>query len=217
MENSINEKKVVKGDMQEFDFVDLIIFLKHKVKIFLAAGLAGVIIAGLVTLLVLTPQYASTAKLYILTQSTSITSLADIQLGSSLATDYVELIKGRPLVEEVIKQADVDYEFDELVDHVEITNKPGTRILEIKVYDENSEVAMNLANTFANISKVKIAEIMQTSEPILIEEAICAEKPETPNTVKNIIAGLVLGMIAACLYYVCAYIFGSKIRKIIEG
>ena len=61
--------------------------------------LATIITAGItfaVSKFVIIPQYESTSELYVLSKSTSITSLADIQTGSSLTNDYIVVVKGRP-------------------------------------------------------------------------------------------------------------------------
>ena len=42
-----------------------------------------------------TPQYSSTSVLYVLSKSTSITSVADLQVGSNLTNDYLQVIKAR--------------------------------------------------------------------------------------------------------------------------
>ncbi len=59
--------------------------------------LATIITAGItfaVSKFVIIPQYESTSELYVLSKSTSITSLADIQTGTSLTNDYIVVVKG---------------------------------------------------------------------------------------------------------------------------
>ena len=71
---------------------------------------------GLITLLaavigfttsrfLITPQYESTSQLYVLSKSTSLTSLADIQMGTSLTNDYLVVVTGRPVLEQVAQMA----------------------------------------------------------------------------------------------------------------
>ncbi len=75
----------------EIDLLELLYVLRRRILIillstFLAAGIFGAYSAFLAT-----PIYESTSRLYILTQSTSLTSLTDIQVGTSLTQDYKEL------------------------------------------------------------------------------------------------------------------------------
>ena len=67
-----------------------------------------------------TPQYESSSKLYVLTKSTSITSLADLQMGSNLTNDYVEVVLGRPVLDQVIANLGLDYEAKDLEEKVDL-------------------------------------------------------------------------------------------------
>ena len=75
--------------------------LGHWKMIFLSAVLTGVI-GLIISMFLITPQYESTSELYVLSKSTSITSLADIQTGTNLTNDYKVVAKGRPVLEQVI-------------------------------------------------------------------------------------------------------------------
>ena len=61
-------------------------------------------VAGAFSAFVLTPQYKSTAMVYILSKETTLTSLADLQIGSQLTKDYSVMITSRPVLEEVIEK-----------------------------------------------------------------------------------------------------------------
>mgnify|MGYP003468140394 FL=1 len=54
------------------------------------------------------PTYTSTSTMLVLTKETTLTSLADLQLGSQLTKDYTVLIASRPVLEEVIVNLDLD-------------------------------------------------------------------------------------------------------------
>ena len=86
----------------EIDLKSLLLQLLSSWKIiFLAAVIAGGLAYAYSSFLVV-PQYESTSELYVLTKSTSITSLADIQTGSSLTNDYIVIVNGRPVLDQVI-------------------------------------------------------------------------------------------------------------------
>ena len=52
------------------------------------------------TKFLVTPKYSASSMIYILTKTTSVTSLADIQMGSQLTADFEILATSRPVVEE---------------------------------------------------------------------------------------------------------------------
>ena len=82
----------------EIDLLEILYLLGRRIWSILAVGLAAGLITGLLTHYGIEPKYSSTSKLYILSSSTSITSLADVQIGTSLTKDYVQLVQSRQVV-----------------------------------------------------------------------------------------------------------------------
>ena len=201
------------NEQYEIDLVELYYVLKSKIVPIIAASLLGAVIAALISLFVITPTYKSTSKLYVLTKSTSITSIMDIQVGSSLASDYVELIKSRPVMEKVItnlKLQDVDYET--MLTKVTVVNKQDTRILEITATDSDPEVARDIANETANISKTQISDIMRSDEPTEVEKGIVEDSPISPAKTKNTIIGFLLGFVASCGLFIIRYLMDDTVK-----
>ena len=123
----------------EIDLKDLLLELLANWKwIFVALILAGGI-GFSVSYFLMTPKYESTAKLYVLSKSTSITSLADIQTGTSLTNDYMVVVKDRPVIDQVIKNLGLNETYASLQRKVSLNNPTNSRILEITVTDENPE------------------------------------------------------------------------------
>ena len=77
-------------DMQE-DEIDLLELLHHFVRkwwLFLIGGAVGGVVFFLVTSFLITPLYESSATIYILSKTTSITAALDMTTGEKLAEDY---------------------------------------------------------------------------------------------------------------------------------
>ena len=86
-------------DEVEIDLRAIFLELKKKLWMILAAVVAGGCIGGLYSAVVLTPTYTSTSMMYVLSKETTLTSLADLQMGSQLTLDYTVLVTSRPVVE----------------------------------------------------------------------------------------------------------------------
>ena len=111
----------------------------------------GAVIAGLITYFLITPKYTATSKLYMVSASSdSIVNLSDLNLGTSLTDDYVELLKIRPIFEEIIKELDLDYTYDELLSMTSIASLNKTRLLGITVESTDPVEARDIANALAN-------------------------------------------------------------------
>ena len=108
------ERRRSKKDMEkrqneemEIDLLELFGVLIRKWKFLLLGLIIGGVLAGGYTWLQ-TPVYQSTAKLYVLSSTTSITSVADLQLGTELSTDFVEIAQSRPVIDTAIETLEAD-------------------------------------------------------------------------------------------------------------
>ena len=200
-----------KNDEIEIDLREIFHVLLKKLWVIILSGVVCVVLAGLVTKFVITPMYSSTSKLYVVSKSTSLTSFADIQLGTSLTQDYMVMITSRPVTEKVISNLGLDLTHEQLVGEVTVTNPTDTRILEITVLDADPNMAQNISNEFAKVSSTRMAEIMDTQEPSIVENAYLPSSPSSPSLKKNVaIAGL-LGVFAAAAIIILLYLMNESI------
>ncbi|TAH67241.1 MAG: polysaccharide export protein [Anaerolineaceae bacterium] len=182
----------------EIDLMDLLYTIKSKLWIIILSGLMMAFAAGLYSTYMITPIYTSKTQLYILSKSTSITSLADIQIGTQLTQDYMVLIKSRPVVNQVIENLYLDMTYEEMQSKVSVSNQTNTRVLEIRVNYPNAYLAKQIADEFANVSTEQIAKIMATEKPNIVDEGNLPKSPSSPNIKRNaLIGGMLGGLLAA--------------------
>ena len=99
---------------EEIDLVWLFYALFKKlwliiaVAVVCACGMAGY------THFSIDPTYTSTSTMLVLTKETTLTSLADLQLGSQLTKDYTVLITSRPVLDQVIENLDLKMNYKQL-------------------------------------------------------------------------------------------------------
>ena len=103
------EKRYREDDM-EIDLLELLFEFKKRAWVIILAAVLGCLGAGAYSRLILTPVYTSTAMVYVLSKETTLTSLADLQIGSQLTKDYSVMITSRPVLEQVIKNQDTHIE-----------------------------------------------------------------------------------------------------------
>ena len=139
--------------------------------------------------ILLTPIYKSTAMVYVLSKETTLTSLADLQIGSQLTKDYSVLVTSRPVLEQVIEKQKLDMNVDQLKSKISIGNPADTRVLSITISDTDPIRAQALAEEVAKTSSDYIGDIMEMVPPKIIEEGVPAEKPSSPNVKKNAAMG----------------------------
>ena len=139
-------------DEVEIDLLEIFFVLKSKFLILLTVGLLVGCLCGVFTKVAMTPVYTSTSSILVLSKETTLTSLADIQLGTSLTSDYTVLIKCTPVLEQVIKNLKLDMNSDVLRNSISIVNPSDSRILEISVQNTDPEMAKKIVDEIANVA-----------------------------------------------------------------
>lgn len=205
------EKKTERDNEIELDLKDLFMELVSFWQVIVLALALGAVIAFAVSRFLMTPQYEATSELYVLSKSTSITSLADIQTGTSLTNDYMVVVKGRPVLEQVIANLGLNETYRSLKNKVTLENPSNSRILMITVRDENPLVAKTIADKIAEVGADFIAMKMDQDAPTIIQYGYADGEPVSPNTMKNTVIGGFLGMLLAVAVIVLSYLFNDTI------
>lgn len=196
----------------EIDLVELMYRLLEKAKYIILAAIVGAIIAGVITFQFMTPTYTATSKLYVLNSKDSALSLSDLQIGTQLASDYIEVFSNWHVHEMVNQRMGTDYTYSQLNNMVSVSNPSGTRILYIKVNAGSPEAAKTMADTYAAVAQEFIAAKMETEMPNVFEEALQPSAPSSPNKTRNVILGFMLGAVLACGIIVVQFITDDRIR-----
>lgn len=203
----------IRDDEIEIDLKELFLVLWRKAWIIILSGLLfGVAAFGYTSFLV-TPLYDAQSMIYILSSSTSLTSITDLQLSSALTEDYVILGTSRPVIEEVIENLELDYTYAEMVAMININNPSDSHVLQIQVTNESATTAMNIANEMANVVSDQVASVMATDTPRSVERAVLAESPSSPSVTKNTAIGILLGLVLSAGIIVVIYILDDTIKN----
>lgn len=192
------EQKKNLRKQDEIDLVELFLAFRHKLWAIILAAVLGTGIAGAFSKFVLIPQYQSTAMLYILSKETTLTSLADLQIGSQLTQDYKIIVVSRPVLEDVIESLGLNLDYKELKKKLTISNPADTRILSITAQDANPEMAKVLADTVANTASDYIGDIMEMVPPKMIEDGAVPTQKSSPSNTKNALLGGMVGIVLVC-------------------
>ena len=183
------------GEM-EIDLLELLAYYSGRLIWIVLGFLAGALAAGLITFYLITPQYTATSKMYMVSSSSqSVVDLTDLNIGQSLSKDYVELLKTRPIIESVIEEQGLDYNYTELLSMLSMSTVSDTRIIAIRATSKDPEEAMNIANALADKGVKELPKLMETPQPHIAEYAIIPINPSSPSLTKNIMIGALIGMI----------------------
>ena len=181
-------------DTIEIDLKEIFYALWHRILIILLAGILGGVIAGAYTRYMMTPVYTSSSMLLVLTKETTLSSLADLQIGSQLTNDYSVMTTSRPVLEEVIDNLGLQMDYEELERMITISNPEDTRILEISVEHPSPQMAMQIVNELSEVASEFIGDNMEVVPPKIIEEGIVPTEKTSPSTMRNTLLGILAGL-----------------------
>lgn len=185
----------VNDDEVEIDLREILQALKRKILLILMVALIGGCGAGAYTQFMMTPIYSSTSSMLVLSKETTLTSLADLQLGASLTSDYTVLITSTPVLEQVIENLKLDMTAEDLRKTISINNPTDTRILEITVNNADSALAKEIVDEVANVSSSFIGDKMEVVPPKIIEKGKIPTVQTSPSMTKNILIGFLAGIV----------------------
>lgn len=195
----------------EIDLKDLFFELMSN---WVMIGISTVLVALImfcISKFILVPEYTSTSELYVLSKSTSITSLADIQMGTNLTNDYIVVVKGRPVLEQVITNLGLDETYGSLKEKVALNNPSNSRILDITVTDQDPKRAKLIADEIAKVGSAFIAEKMVQEPPTIIQYGYVNENPVSPNVLTNTVLGAAVGAFLAMAIIIITYLMNDTI------
>ena len=180
----------------EIDLLELLAYYRERIVWIILGFLAGAVIAGLITYYLITPDYTATSKMYMVSSSSqSVVDITDLNIGQSLSKDYVELLKTRPIIESVIEEQGLDYDYAQLLSMLSMSTLSDTRIIAIRATSKDPEEAMNIANALADKGVKELPKLMETPQPHIAEYAIIPVNPSSPSFSRNTMIGALIGMI----------------------
>lgn len=196
----------------EIDLVEVFYVLLDNIGKIILCMILGGIIAFSYTKLLVKPTYVATSKIYVVSASNnSVIDLSDLQVGSQLTSDYQELLVARPVLQDVIKNLDLDIDYKDLAKMVSITNTTDTRILTINVTTTDPQMSANIANEIVEQATIYLPKVMETEEPNLVESAVPPTTQAAPSYSKNTLLGALVGAVLFCGVLIARYLMNDTV------
>ncbi|WP_438477780.1 Wzz/FepE/Etk N-terminal domain-containing protein [Streptococcus pluranimalium] len=199
----------------EIDILQLLKKLWSRKFLILLISLIGAASGLLISLFIITPEYKSTTRLYVVNQSAGTDNLTvqDIQAGGYLVNDYKEIITSEDVLTQVIEKEGLAMTPSKLSSKVSITIPNETRVISINVMDENARSASDIANSLREVASEKIKAVTNVEDVTTLEAAKPANSPSTPNTKRNILLGFVVGLSLSTIAILLLEVLDDRIKS----
>ena len=202
-----------RDDVSEIDLVELLGVILHNLWIIIVSGVIVAAVALLVSYFIITPKYESVTKIYVISKTNADTmTYSDLQAGSTLTKDYKELVKSRPVLEEVLAETGIDVELKDLEEQITVEVPTDTRIVSITVEDKDPYEARIIADSVRIAASKHIREVMDTEAVNVVEEASLPIEKSSPSILKNTAIGYAVGLFLAIAIVIINYIMDDTIK-----
>lgn len=208
------------GSTSTIDLAEVFGVLGHWIWLILLVALAAGTAAYAFSKFVLPEEFQSTTKIYVLDKSgaggaNSQTTYSDLQVGSQLTKDYVELIKSRTVLEAVMKDNHLEnvYTFEKFADLVDVETPTDTRIVTITVTNHDPALAQKLADDIRIRSSELIINTMQIDAVNTYEEANYPDRKSGPSCSRWAIVAALIGALVVSAVVIVQYLVDDTIKS----
>ena len=206
-------KTLAAQDEDVIDLKELFLALMNRWKMIIVVTIVTTIIASVYTFFFTTPMYSAKATIYLKSEgSTTSELLQGLQVGTQLAPDYEVFFKSRPVVKRVIKSENLDVTVEQLNEQVTITNPSSTHMIVVTCTDSDPQRAADIANSYVEYGIDAVREVV-VKEPYIVESAIANEKKVSPSNTKNILMGMLIGLVLSCGYVIAKSLLDDRLNS----
>ena len=173
----------------------------------------GIVLAGLLVLV--TPKYEASVKLYVNNHAVPGESMSSGDLASSrgLTESCIVILNTRETLCAVIAYAQADCTYAQLKDMVRAEAVDDTEILEVTVQSEDPRMAEKLANAVAHVLPLRVSEVIEMASVKVAEAAVVPESQCFPNYVRETVIAFLVGAFLSAVIIVLREIFGTPVKE----
>lgn len=202
----------------EEEVIDLREYLSIiKKKWFIMAILCAVCVAAstVYSFFIAKPVYQAETTLIVKTEKTEGTNTVtsdQIKTTQQLAVTYGEIIKSRKVLDDVIKNLNLEESYGSLSSKISVSTVSDTQIIKVSVQDTNKSNAAKIANEIPKVFAKEAIRIADANGVEVIDKAQTPVNPVSPNKKMNILIAGVLGVMIGLFIIFIIEFLNTKIK-----
>lgn len=193
-------------DYMKIDLLRLLKALWRRAWVIVLSILLCGAIAFIYTYFFVTPLYQAHALLYVninksstMVDGTAVSkSTTDLSSSRMLVNTYIVILNSRLTLNAVIEEAELDYDYEDLLGMISVAPINSTEIFSVTVTSPDPEEAERVANTIVRVLPEKAIEITGDSFISTVDYAVQPTEKSSPNITWNVGIGSAIGMLLGC-------------------
>lgn len=178
---------------------DILYSLKNRWQMIVGITLIAIILSTAVSFFLIKPKYEASTKLFVGKETSdndknSSYNSSDVQMYQNLLKTYVDVIKTNDLIEDAIKNKNIDKPVDAINSNLKAEALTSTQIITISYRSTDKNEAKDVVDAVANQFVKKSNELISNANVKIVESVRLPEEPVSPNKKLNIAISGVLGL-----------------------
>lgn len=200
--------------MEELDILDFFRYYVSKVFIVIIALILVLIIGNIYTHNFRKPLYKSDTTIVLVSDDVEKYTQTDLTFNKNLVATYTNIVKSKKVLDKVIRDLRLDYSYEQLYSNVNVKDVDNTEIMQITVSDEDSELAMLIANMIVPIFSTEVERIYGIENVSVIDTAEISDTPYNVNNVKENLIFIMAGLLLGSIIVFVIYYFDTSIKSV---
>ncbi|MDW0116291.1 Wzz/FepE/Etk N-terminal domain-containing protein [Sporosarcina thermotolerans] len=177
---------------------DLFKTLKKRTLLIFLTTLLAVTAAGVISYQLLTPVYQASTQILVNQQKgvQNQFNTQDIQTNLQLINTYNVIIKSPAILSKVIEDLDLSTTLATLNGKITVNSAQNSQVVNVSVQDSSPNMAVEIANTTAEVFRVEIQKLMNVDNVTILSPAVLSNNPSPikPDPFLNMAIAAVIGL-----------------------
>lgn len=208
--NEVNGKVITLKDLWD-------IFVRRVIWMVLAAVIVGTAFL-VVDKATFTPQYQSTATLYLLRDdeedsSSVVDAYNSYSLAMKVVNDCTYMLKSRTVVDQVISDLGLSGSYESLVGKISTSNPENTRFLEVTVRADSPETAKLIVDSLCERGRDQINNALGYEQVMLYEYGVLRSAPSNTRGMTSYLLPAAAAAVVVYAVFLIIFLLDDRIRS----
>ena len=172
--------------------------IRERIWLIVIATIASVLLAFLATKFLITPQYTSTATLYVQNvenrQIDVGINMVDLSASIKLVDTYIVVMESDLVMDRVAARVGNKYKGSDIRAMFSAASEKETEVLRINVQHEDPKTAQKIAKAIVDVAPDELMRVVKAGAVEVIDDASLPNSQSSPNMSMNLLLGALIGL-----------------------
>lgn len=202
--------------METIDIKEMLEYFKSKISIIVLITIVVGVIGCIYGLFIQVPKYSSSSTILLISSSSNESSLTynDISLNKNLVSTYSEIIKSKRVLNQVIENLDLDYNYSNLYSMISVSSVANTELIKITVESTDKKISKEITDETASVFAKEIPELYNISNVNILDYAEEATSASNVNVPKQALLFIMVGLVLGLGFVFVLFYFDRSVKTI---